>query len=217
MSRRIVVAETWHNPDWDFARMVRNLSGRIRGNDDTEGVPSSWAWAAIRIATLFGLYGELLRQGLTTPDARIDVAVTAGDFSSPIAVWYAREMGLPIGTIVTSCNENCGVWDLLHHGELRTDAVAHPTNTPECDIGVADSLERLIYGCLGIEQVQQFAFRRAEGIPYTPGEEGHAALRKGFYAAVVSQKRMESVIYNVYRTSTYLKKGNCVLARCMVK
>jgi threonine synthase len=57
MSHRIVVAETWHNPDWDFARIVRNLSGRIRGNDDTEGVPSNWAWIAIRVAVLFGLFG----------------------------------------------------------------------------------------------------------------------------------------------------------------
>ena len=212
MSRRIVVAETWHNPDWDFARMVRNLASRIRGNDDTEGVPSNWAWVAIRIATLFGLYGELLRQGLTSTDKLVDVAVTAGDFSSPIAAWYAREMGLPVGTIITGCNENCGVWDLLHHGEMRTDAVAIPTNTPECDVGVPDSIERLICGRLGTAAVQEFVRCRTEGLSYAPGEEANSALRKGIYAAVVSQKRMESVIYNVYRTSTYLLDPYSALA-----
>ena len=108
MSHRIVVAETWNNPDWDFARMVRNLSSRIRGAEDKQGVPSNWAWIAIRVATLFGLFGELFRQGMFDSGKAIDVAVPTGDFSAPIAVWYAKEMGLPIGNIICGCK----LWDM---------------------------------------------------------------------------------------------------------
>jgi len=212
MSHRIVVAETWHNPDWDFARMVRNLYGRICGNDDIHGVPSNWAWIAIRIATLFGLYGQLLRQGLAGPESTVDVAVTAGDFSTSMAVWYAREIGLPVGMIISSCNENGGAWDLLHHGQLRTDTVAVPTNTPQCDVGVPSNIERLLYGRAGTAEVSRFVAACREGREYSLSEEAFASVRKGMYAAVVSQKRMESVIRNVYRTSTYLLDPYSALA-----
>lgn len=212
ISRRVMVAETWHNPDWDFARMVRNLASRICGNDDTAGVPSEWAWMTIRIATLFGLYGELLRQGIADCDHPIDIALTAGDFSAPMAAWYAREMGLPIGTIVCSCNENCALWDLFHHGQMRTDLIATPTNTPECDVGLPASLERLIYSQLGSEEVRRFLDACANGLEYCLEEEQLIQLRQGFFTAVVSQKRMESVIHNVYRTRTYLLDPYSALA-----
>lgn len=211
MSHRIVVAETWHNPDWDFARIVRNLSSRIRGNDDTHGVPSAWAWIVIRIASLFGLYGQMLRQGLA-PEGIMDVAVCVGDFSAAMAAWYAREMGLPVGTIICSCNDNCSVWDLLHHGEMHTDTVAVPTNTPECDVGVPTNIERLIFGQLGVEEVTKFLEASRQGAVYAPSEDDHIRLRKGMYAAVISHKRMESMIYNVYRTSTYLLDPYSALA-----
>lgn len=203
MSHRIVVAETWHNPDWNFSRMVRNLFSRIYGNDDPKDVPSSWAWIAIRIAALFGLYGQLLQQGLITPDTPLDVAVTAGDFSAPMAVWYAREMGLPIGTIICSCNDNGSVWDLLHHGQLRTDTSVIPTSTPLCDVATPSNIERLIYGAAGAAETDAFVHNCEKGSVYTPSEEGYRAIRSGMFAAVVSQNRMDSVIRNVYHTNAY--------------
>lgn len=195
MSHRIVVAETWHNPDWDFARVVRNLSSRIRGNDDTRGVPSCWAWIAVRIATLFGLYGQMLRQGFAV-DGKIDIAVAAGDFSGPMAVWFARQMGLPVGTIICACDEESGVWDLMRQGQLRTDA------------GASDSLERLIYSQFGPNEVKRYLEACVRGSVYSPEQ----AADKGLFAAVVSQKRMESAIYNIYRTCTYLLDPNSASA-----
>lgn len=195
MSHRIVVAETWHNPDWDFARVVRNLSSRIQGNDDTRGVPSAWAWIAIRIATLFGLYGQMLHQGFA-PEATVDVAVSSGDFSGPMAVWFARQMGLPIGTIICACEEESGVWELVHQGQLRTDAAP------------SDCLERLIYSQFGSNEVKRFLEAFSRGEIYTPCQEAD----KGLFAAVVSPKRTESVIYNVYRTCTYLLDPNSASA-----
>ena len=212
MSRKVLVAETWHNPDWDFARMVRNLSGCIRGNDEAGGVPSDWAWMSIRIATLFGLFGELLRLGVADTEQPIDIAVTTGDFSAPMAAWYARKMGLPIGNIVFSCNENCAVWDLFHHGQMRTDMIATTTNTPDCDVAIPAALERLIYAQLGADEVKRYLDACTNGLEYRLDDDKLAQLRKGFFSAVVSQKRMESVIHNVYRTSTYLLDPYSALA-----
>lgn len=214
MSHRIVFAETWHNPDMDFARLVRNLTSRIRGVDDTTGEPTNWAWIAVRIAVLFGVFGELERVNMADCDHPIDVAVPTSDFSVPMAVWYAREMGLPVGNIVCGCNDNGAVWDLLHYGELHTDGRAIQTATPKGDCVVPPDLERLVFGTLGVQETERFLTACTSGKAYCPPQLQFEELRRGMYAGVVSGSRMESIIRSVYNTSTYILDPYSALAYC---
>ena len=214
MSHRIFFAETWHNPDLDFSRLVRNLSGRLLGLDDSEKKPTNWAWIAVRIAVLFGIFGELQRVNLSDMDRGLDVAVPTGDFTVPMAVWYAREMGLPVGNIICGCNDNGGIWDLLHHGEMRTDGKPVATGTPEGDMTVPPDLERLIFGTLGVSGVERFLDACEAGKNYVPSQVFFDDLRKGMYAGVVSTARMESIIRTVYNTSTYIMDPYGALAYC---
>ncbi len=212
MSHRIVVAECWHNPDYDFSRVVRNLSGRVRGVEDSQGKPSSWAWIAVRIAMAAGLLGELNRLGVVDRDHPVDMAVPTGDFGAPMALWYAREMGLPVGTILCSCNDNGALWDLVNHGSTRTDAVAIPTSTPEADFAVPPELERLIYATLGLGQARRFFLATQRGRPYAVSDEELAALSRGLWVSVVGRERMESIIRNVYAVNTFLLDPYAALA-----
>lgn len=214
MSHRIVFAELWHNPDMDVARVIRNLSGRIRGLEDSEDKPSNWTGIAVRIALLFGIFGELQRVNLTDMDRGLDIAVSTGDFTVPMAVWYAREMGLPIGNIICGCNDNGGIWDLLHHGQMRTDGRAVSTGTPEGDMTVPPDLERLICGTLGQKETLRFLKCCEQGEDYAPPQLQFETLRKGMYAGVVSTTRMESIIRSVYNTSTYIMDPYSALAYC---
>ena len=201
MSHKIIVAETWNNPDWDLSRAVRNLRSRILGSADTNGCPTGWTWIAVRIAVLFGLFGEMFRAGSINPRKRIDLAVSAGDFTAPMAAWYAREMGLPIGRIIFACDGYNTIWDLLHHGEIQTG----PEITP------AD-LERLIYAKLGADESLRYVNTASTGMLYTISDEQAEALSEGLFCAVVSRKRVESVIRSIYRTNTYLLSPNSALA-----
>lgn len=201
---RATVAETWHNPTWRFTRLVNGIEKAIRQSDQINAVPSDWLMIAARIAVLFGVFGELMHEGEVRVDSPIDVAVPSGNFSAVMAVWYAREMGLPIATVVVCCNENAGVWNLLHKGEIRTDAVAVRTVTPDCDYTVPTDLERLIYGTLGFEENRRFCEVCRRGGTYYLEPHQTAALRKGVQVAVVSQRRMESTIPNLYKTCGYI-------------
>lgn len=204
MNHRITVAESWHNLDWDFDRMVRNLSALIRGTRDTDKPAGDWAAIAVRMGVLFGVFGELMRDGTAGPETPVDIAVPSGDFSMVMSAWYARCMGLPIGNIVCCCNENNGLWDLIYHGELRTNAVAQRTSTPDCDRVVPDQLERLIFACGGGEETEAFTRCCREGRMYFPPEETLAKLRSGLHVSVVSRKRLESTIPNAYSTHGYV-------------
>lgn len=198
MSHKIVIAETWHNPEQDFTKIVKSLSDRILGEESC-GI-SNWMGIAVRIAVLFGLYGQLLRDYCLEQGQLLDVAIPAGDFSAPMAVWYARKMGLPVGMIVCGCEGNPCVWDLLHHGEMRTGD------------GIPGDLERLVFDVYGWEETDRYCRICQKGGVYKPDETGFDTLCNGMFAAVVSGKRIESVINSVYRTNSYLLEPDGALA-----
>lgn len=204
VSPRVTIAETWHNPAWRFSRLATGVEKAIRQSDQIEKVPGDWLMIAARIAVLFGIFGQLLKNGAVRTDAPIDVAVPSGNFSAPMAVWYARAWGLPIANIVVCCNENSGVWNLLHRGELRTDAAAVKTDTPASDFTVPTDLERLIFSTLGAKQTAEFVSVCRRGGTYYLSDADRKTLQAGLQTCVVSSRRMESAIPNLYKTDGYI-------------
>lgn len=204
VGNRTLVAETWHNPAWHFERLARGVEKAIRQSDQICPVPTDWLMTGSRIAVLFGIFGDLIRSGVTGPDSPIDVVVPTGNFSGPMACWYARQMGLPIHNILCCCNENGGAWNLIHKGELRTDAATINTETPLCDHAVPAGLERLIFAALGLEESIEFTETCRKGGNYYLEPHQLQALRKGLYATVVSKRQLESAVSSLYGSNGYL-------------
>ena len=204
MSHRITMGEFWHNPGWTFEWLANRLTGHMRGMQEPDGRAGDWPFIAVRIAALFGIFGELLTSGEASFSAPMDVAVASGDLSGAMAVWYARDMGLPIGRTVVCTNENAFLWDLLHKGECKTGSVAVRTATPLCDRVLPRDLERLICAVGGPLEVSRYLSACEKGGIYAPGDAILSAIRERIHVSVVSQKRMASAIPNLYRSSGYL-------------
>jgi threonine synthase len=202
MSHRIYIAEIWHNPDHDFLRIVRNLTGRLRGNKDTTDEPSNWAWIAIRVAVMFALFGELCKIHVADSHSPIDVALPSGDFAGPMAVWYARQMGLPVANIICACDENDAAWDLLRNGEISFSSA----------VTVPQDLERLIYSAVGLEETLSFANRMESKKSFKLSPEDGEAVKQGMYPAVISWKRRSEIIHGVYSASTYILDPGSAMA-----
>lgn len=200
MGQRIVVAELWHNTEATYAHMVQSLYNKLCTKKDASAVPPLWVSMAIEIAILFGVFGELFRKGIE----RADIAVSAGDFHYPMAAWYARRMGLPINCIICGCNENGGVWDLLHRGEFVTNASTVRTDLPVLDVSRPEGLECLIHGTLGSQEVGRYLEVCARRGSYHLTEEALGCLNQGMFAAVIGADRVDSVISSVYRTNAYM-------------
>ena len=203
ITHRILIAESWHNSQWKFDYVVKMLSDRIR-KDGKGDAPANWVSIAVRIAAIFATYGQLHATNQIEAGTVLDMAVTTGDFTAPMAAWYAREMGLPIANIVCGCNANGGVWDLLHHGEMSTGGVATKTSTPEADVVVPRNLELLVYETLGMEEALRFVACCRTGSMYAVPELQFDMLRRGTFAAVISDSRVNTIIHSVYRTSNYV-------------
>lgn len=200
MSHRILVGELWHNTNWNFDYLVQTLSDRMK-KSDVGSAPTPWVQIAVRIAAVFGLYGILLADHIIEDNEKIDVAVPTGDFSAPMAVWYARKMGLPVGNIICGCNENGAFWDLVNLGELPTGNTVISTTTPLCDMAVPAGIERLVFDRLSQDEARRFAETMEKGRTYFPPEEAEISWNDGMFAAVISAARVASVIHNVYRNT----------------
>lgn len=197
--QRTVIAELFRNLDGSYAKMEKRLADRICSSFNTEEQITSWIAIAIRIAALFGIFTEMRKQELA--DREVDVAVACGDFRLPIAAWYAKQMGLPIGNIICACGQDSGVWDLLQHGVVRTSTV---------DSAGAE-LERLICATLGVEQAAAYHSALEAGSTYAVQPEELKKLNGGVFCAVVSNDRVENAISSVYRTSSnILESGSAV-------
>lgn len=198
MRHRVVVARLWNNPVGDYEYIVQQLYWKL--SDQNREKAGSWARIAIRIAVLTALTGELQKLGME----EFDIAAPISDFSLPIAAWYGRKIGLPIGSIVCSCNENSVCWDLLHRGEMDTGASVIHTITPELDIQNPAELERLIYGVFGVDETLRYLEISAAGKSYFVNPFQLSELKSGFFTCVVGQKRVEPVISNVFRSTGFI-------------
>lgn len=212
LGKRLIVSEGWHNLESDFSRIVKNLSALLLGEKTAEICTGCWAEVGIRIAVLFGIFGELMREGLTDGKQKIDISVVSGDFSAPMSAWYARKWGLPIGNIVCACNENSNLWDFVCHGTLRCGDVALSTDMPVADVVVPEGLERLIYSCGGKEETERYLDALRKGGNYYVEDAFLHRLRKGLYVTVSSRSRMESTIPTVFGTHSYVLSPYSALA-----
>ena len=203
ISHRIVIGELWRGRDGGFEDLCRRLTGRISAEVGVQ-TPGTWMRIACRVAIIFAMFARLRADGILAEDEQMDAAVLTGQFEGPYALWTARKMGLPIGQIICCCNENSGVWDLVNRGQMKLNAKLRQTITPDCDVVVPAALELLIHERLEWDDVEEFLEIQNRGGTYFLSAEEHRHFREGISAAVVSDKRVQLAIPNLYRTNGYM-------------
>lgn len=212
VGHKLIMGHLWDEVHGDFSCVVRSLSILVSPELSKDEPIPNWLEIAIRIAVIFAVYGDLLAAGSINREKAVDFAVTSGSFAMPMALWYARKMGLPVGTIICGCNENGAVWDLLHRGAVDTGVLSVETSTPDADYAVPPNLERLIHATLGHEEALRYWWCGTEGRNYLLPELDGASLSTGMFAAVVSMDRISNIIPMVHRTHGYILEPYSSLA-----
>ena len=198
----MVILECWHTPARDESGLNGVLARLLRGSGP-ENTPGDWPAVAIRAAILFASLGELYRAGMFHLGQYVDFAAVAGDLSAVMSGWYARAWGLPIKNLVCVCNENNSIWELLHQGEMRTDAVSIPTPAPAADIPVPAGLERLVFFCGGLEETCRFLNNLQRGQVYVPEADALEQMRRGLTVSVIGTQRVINTKAGVKRSIGY--------------
>ena len=200
IGQKVLMGVLWDNQSRSAEHLINTINDKLCGEAQK---PTAWTRICIQIAVLFGLFADLKRQGVE----QADVAVAAGDLETAFAVWYARNMGLPVGTIICVCNENSNCWDFLRRGSLNTGAQTVNTALSEMDVQLPLHLESLLFATLGRNAVEQYLNTANHAGIYTLDEEQLLVVNDGIYACVVGSNRVTDVISSVAKTDCYALDG----------
>lgn len=90
-------------------------------------------------------YSKLLANQEIQDGEEINVVVPTGNFGNILAAYFAKNMGIPIKTLICASNENRVLYDFFTTGTYDKKREFILTNSPSMDILISSNLERLIY------------------------------------------------------------------------
>ena len=201
INRRVVVAELWHNISGQLTYVENALCKKLEDETNTK-ISRDWAVIAIKIAFTFGLYGQLLRDGVLKTGETIDFSVYDETFQTQIALWYCRKMGLPIKILICTCEESGKLWDFINRGTLQTANLGKT---------FCRNIERLLYVTIGCDIVKEFSNAVDNSANFSVPAVVLPDLSSGFFCSVAGKNRAPSVINSLYRTSEYITDTNTAL------
>ena len=199
VGQRNYCVEAWRNPEGCWEYLIKNLYRLIAKNEQTSVMPEGWAYIAIQVALLFGIYSAVE----TLPASGFDIAVPTGDLSDILAISYAKDMGLPINMTLCTCNENSSVWEFINKGTFNPGATTISTAIPELDISLPSYMECFVFKVLGVQETMRYLSCCDSKTVYAIDTEQVETLRNNYYASVVSAERADALQSSLRKTSQY--------------
>ena len=161
---------------------------------------------APQVVYYFIAYAELVRRGEIELGEAVDYVVPTGNFGDILAGYFAKLMGLPVGTLVCASNANRVLTDFFETGVYDKRRAFLKTASPSMDILVSSNLERLLFLASGgdtalvADCMQKLS---ADGVYRFP-EAAMAKIREDFAAGFCGEEQCLQTIGRVWREQGYL-------------
>lgn len=94
-------------------------------------------------------YLRVMKDGGVQAGEPLDFAVPTGNFGNILAGYYAKKMGLPVGTLICASNKNKVLSDFFAFGVYDKKREFYLTSSPSMDILISSNLERLLWEICG--------------------------------------------------------------------
>ena len=161
---------------------------------------------APQVVYYFIAYAELLRRGEIAMGEAVDYVVPTGNFGDILAGYFAKLMGLPVGTLVCASNANRVLTDFLETGVYDRRRPFLKTASPSMDILVSSNLERLLFLASGGDTalVAECMKRLSAEGSYRFPEQAMARIREDFAAGCCDEAQCLETIGQVWREHGYL-------------
>lgn len=113
------------------------------------GAVNSINWARVAAQIVYYFKGYFASTG--SNDEQVAFSVPSGNFGNICAGHIAREMGLPIATLILATNENDVLDEFFRTGVYRPRRASetHVTSSPSMDISKASNFERFVFDLVG--------------------------------------------------------------------
>ena len=158
-------------------------------------------------------YGQLLKSGELKAGDIMDVVVPTGNFGNILAAYYAKQIGLPVGTLYCASNENKVLFDFFGSGTYDRKREFILTSSPSMDILISSNLERLIYRIAGndTEKTAQFMKQLSGEGEYTITEAMRQEL-SSFVGGFATEEQTAAEIASVYKNTGYVLDPHTAVA-----
>jgi threonine synthase len=160
---------------------------------------------APQVVYYFRAYADLVRRGTVKVGDKVDYVVPTGNFGDILAGYFARELGLPVGTLVCASNANNVLTDFIRTGRYDKKRPFYLTSSPSMDILVSSNLERLLFLLSGDEQLVAKLMRQlTEDGAYEVPEELKEKIQSLFWAGCCGDDETKRTIGRVWQEHHYL-------------
>ena len=158
-----------------------------------------------QIAYYFSAYCDLLTSNQLKMGQRVDFAVPTGNFGNILSAYYAKRMGLPVGTLVCASNRNCVLTDFFKNGSYNIKRPLFRTMSPSMDILVSSNVERFIFEISGRDAALTAARMKSlsETGKYSVRAEELKEMRSFIYAGCTNEADTVECIYDFFMDYGY--------------
>lgn len=150
-------------------------------------------------------YAKLLANGEIEHGEMVNVTVPTGNFGNILAAYLAKQMGVPIKTLICASNENKVLYDFFQTGTYDRNREFILTTSPSMDILISSNLERLIYLSTGCDAAANAALMKElnETGSYTVTEEMRKFM-EDFCGGYATEDENRATIKKVFDDTGYL-------------
>ena len=174
----------------------------------------NWGRLVPQVAYYLSACADLRSRGALADGQLVDVCVPTGNFGNVLAAWYARQMGAPIGRLISASNSNNVLADFLATGtyDIASRSLVK-TPSPSMDILVSSNLERLLFDLSGdAERVRAWMGELRASGRFVVDAATLAQLRDVFLGGWVDNATCLRTIAEVQRERGYLLDPHTAVA-----
>jgi len=166
----------------------------------------NWGRLVPQIVYYFSAYCDLIDMGSIKAGEQMNVVVPTGNFGNILAGYYAKQMGLPIKTLICASNSNNVLTDFLKTGTYNKNRDFYTTTSPSMDILISSNLERLLYHMSGEDDalVAELMEKLNKDGKYTVSDELIKKIQFVFDAGFTAEENVDNTIKTHFEKYNYL-------------
>lgn len=198
----------------------REVTGRLAGRGVTLSSANSINVGRLvpQVVYYADAYAQLARRSVIAVGDVVDFCVPTGNFGDVLAGYYAKRMGLPVGTLTVASNSNRVLTDFFETGvyDRRRDFIQ--TISPSMDILVSSNLERMLYYLTegDCERVAAWMRELADTGAYSIGDDLLAKLRETFRCGCATDDETRATIRATWEGNHVLVDTHTAVATCVM-
>lgn len=166
----------------------------------------NWGRLVPQIVYYFSAYCDMVDSGRISLGDEINVVVPTGNFGNILAGYYAKQMGLPVKTLVCASNSNNVLTDFLKTGTYDKNREFYTTSSPSMDILISSNLERLLYHMTGDDDklICDLMNRLSADGKYTVSSDVMEKIQQMFDAGYTAEDKVDETIKYQFDNYGYL-------------